>query len=121
MAYSDKVEEITRKVFDLYRKHGEGDYIGEKVSQIEHATQCAMLAEKEGCSHEVSFLVAFCIVVLSVSFTYVKPCFLIDTLPYCTSNFYHIIVPLTWSYKEQGTFSYLLNTSTFRFKMSPQA
>ncbi len=34
-------------VFDLYKKHGDADYIGEKVSQVEHALQCAHFAESE--------------------------------------------------------------------------
>ena len=41
-------------VFSLYRKHGQSDYLGEAINQVEHATQCAMLAEKEGFSNEVS-------------------------------------------------------------------
>lgn len=41
-------EEVTKEVFDLFREYGSRDYIGEPVSQQEHMTQCAMLAEKEG-------------------------------------------------------------------------
>lgn len=37
-----------RKIFDLYRNHGQCQYIGEEVSQLEHACQCAMLAEQDG-------------------------------------------------------------------------
>lgn len=44
---------VTKEVFDLYRKYGHQDYIGEPVSQEEHMIQCAMLAEKEGYSDEV--------------------------------------------------------------------
>ena len=52
---SSAVEEITKKVFDLYRSQGDVDYLGEKISQTEHAIQCGMLAEKEGFSHEVGW------------------------------------------------------------------
>ena len=46
-------ERATKEVFDLFRKYGNRDYIGEPVSQQEHMTQCAMLAEKDGYSNEV--------------------------------------------------------------------
>lgn len=49
----DKAAQITKKIFDLYRKHGDNDYIGEPVSQTEHMIQCAMLAEKENFSNGV--------------------------------------------------------------------
>ncbi|REG90418.1 HDIG domain-containing metalloprotein [Algoriphagus antarcticus] len=45
-------------VFDLYRKFGHGDYIGEPVSQIEHMSQSAQIAEEEGQETEV-ILAAF--------------------------------------------------------------
>lgn len=48
-----RAEVVTKEVFDLYRKYGDQDYIGEPVSQKEHMIQCAMLAEKEGYSDEV--------------------------------------------------------------------
>jgi phosphonate degradation associated HDIG domain protein len=41
------------EVFDLYRRFGQADYIGEPVSQIEHMCQSAQLAEKEGYDEEV--------------------------------------------------------------------
>jgi putative nucleotidyltransferase with HDIG domain len=41
------------QVFELYEKHGEAGYIGEHVSQIEHALQCARLAEIEGFHNHV--------------------------------------------------------------------
>ena len=34
-------------VFDLYREFGESDYIGEEVTQLQHALQCAHLASLE--------------------------------------------------------------------------
>ena len=33
-------------VFNLFNKYGNNGYIGEKVTQLEHATQCAFLAEE---------------------------------------------------------------------------
>ncbi|KXJ25652.1 uncharacterized protein LOC110244149 [Exaiptasia diaphana] len=49
----DKSLETTKRIFDLYRKYGGEDYIGEPLSQTEHMIQCAMLAEKEDFSDEV--------------------------------------------------------------------
>ena len=48
-----KASEIADKVFVLFDKHGDQDYIGENVTQLEHAVQCAMMAEKEDGSVEV--------------------------------------------------------------------
>ena len=53
MAASLRAEQTTKEVFDLYRKYGNRDYIGEPVSQEEHMIQCAMLAEKDGYPDEV--------------------------------------------------------------------
>ena len=55
------VKDITKtldEVFDLYEKFGNADYIGEPVSQIEHMSQAAQLAMKEGFDDEV-ILAAF--------------------------------------------------------------
>lgn len=35
------------KVVELFEKHGADDYIGEDLSQLEHALQCAMLIEND--------------------------------------------------------------------------
>lgn len=51
-------EEKLELIFGLYEKHGNEDYIGEPVSQIEHMCQSAQLAEKEGFDEEV-ILAAF--------------------------------------------------------------
>lgn len=40
-------------IIELYTKFGSHDYIGEQVSQIEHMTQAAMLAEKDNQSRDV--------------------------------------------------------------------
>ena len=50
--------EIVKEVFSLYEKFGNADYIGEPVSQLEHMSQAAALAEAEGCDDEV-ILAAF--------------------------------------------------------------
>ena len=49
----NKVNQIINEVFDLYEKHGGDDYIGEPVSQLEHMSQSAQLAIKQGCDDEV--------------------------------------------------------------------
>ena len=46
-------EVIVDEVFALYEKHGNEDYIGEPVSQLEHMYQAAALAEEEGFEDEV--------------------------------------------------------------------
>jgi len=51
-------EDIVEEVFALYEKHGDEDYIGEPVSQLEHMSQAAVLAEEEGFDDEV-ILAAF--------------------------------------------------------------
>lgn len=40
------------EIFDLFNKYGNADYIGEDVSQIEHAVQAAQLAEEQGFDNE---------------------------------------------------------------------
>jgi phosphonate degradation associated HDIG domain protein len=50
---SNNAEQIVEEVFDLYKKHGDEDYIGEPVSQLEHMSQSAQLAIKQGCDDEV--------------------------------------------------------------------
>jgi phosphonate degradation associated HDIG domain protein len=51
-------EEIIAEVFALYEQHGDEDYIGEPVSQMEHMSQAAVLAQAEGYDDEV-ILAAF--------------------------------------------------------------
>ncbi|AMR34117.1 phosphohydrolase [Mucilaginibacter sp. PAMC 26640] len=51
-------EEIVVEVFALYERHGDDDYIGEPVSQLEHMSQAAALAQAEGYDDEV-ILAAF--------------------------------------------------------------
>jgi phosphonate degradation associated HDIG domain protein len=51
-------EAVVNEVFSLYEKYGDEDYIGEPVSQLEHMSQAAALAEKEGYDDEV-ILAAF--------------------------------------------------------------
>lgn len=40
------------EIFDLFEKYGNADYIGEDISQIEHAVQAAQLAEEQGYDQE---------------------------------------------------------------------
>jgi 2-amino-1-hydroxyethylphosphonate dioxygenase (glycine-forming) len=49
----NRIEETVEEVFGLYVKYGEADYIGEPVSQLEHMSQSAELAMKEGFDDEV--------------------------------------------------------------------
>ncbi len=46
-------EQTVEEVFDLYAAFGDADYIGEPVSQLEHMSQSAQLAIKEGFDDEV--------------------------------------------------------------------
>ncbi len=46
------------ELFSLYEKYGDEDYIGEPVSQLEHMSQAAALAQAEGYDDEV-ILAAF--------------------------------------------------------------
>ncbi len=52
-------EARVNEVFILFEKHGNADYIGEAISQLEHACQAAQLAEKEGFSEEVILAALF--------------------------------------------------------------
>jgi [1-hydroxy-2-(trimethylamino)ethyl]phosphonate dioxygenase len=42
------MDNITKRIESLFRDHGDAAYIGEPVSQTEHALQCAQAAEKAG-------------------------------------------------------------------------
>lgn len=55
---SHQAEAIVNEIFALYEKYGDEDYIGEPVSQLEHMSQAAALAEEEGQDEEV-ILAAF--------------------------------------------------------------
>lgn len=48
-----EAEIIVNEIFSLYENHGNADYIGEPVSQLEHMCQAAELAEEEGYDDEV--------------------------------------------------------------------
>lgn len=52
------IEQAIDEVFQVYVDHGNDDYIGEAISQIEHAAQGAQMAEEEGYDDEV-ILAAF--------------------------------------------------------------
>jgi 2-amino-1-hydroxyethylphosphonate dioxygenase (glycine-forming) len=53
MLMNSQVDQVIDEVFDLYEKHGDEDYIGEPVSQLEHMSQSAQLAIDQGCDDEV--------------------------------------------------------------------
>ena len=53
-----QIKETVDEIVSLYKKHGNEDYIGEPVSQIEHMCQCAQLAEASGGDEEL-ILAAF--------------------------------------------------------------
>jgi 2-amino-1-hydroxyethylphosphonate dioxygenase (glycine-forming) len=48
-----KIDITVNEIMDLFTIFGNKDYIGEPVSQIEHMTQCAQLAEASGADNEV--------------------------------------------------------------------
>ena len=50
--------DIVNEIFKLYERHGNDEYIGEPVSQLEHMAQTAALAKKDGYDDEV-ILAAF--------------------------------------------------------------
>ncbi|HEX5171807.1 MAG TPA: HD domain-containing protein [Cyclobacteriaceae bacterium] len=54
----NSAEETVNEIFNLYEKYGAADYIGEPVSQLEHMSQAAQLAIREGVDDEV-ILAAF--------------------------------------------------------------
>ena len=49
----EEAEIIVDEIFSLYENHGNADYIGEPVSQLEHMCQAAQMAEEEGHDDEV--------------------------------------------------------------------
>jgi len=53
MKKSSNTQVIVNEVFALYQKHGNEDYIGEPVSQLEHMSQASKLARLEGYDDEV--------------------------------------------------------------------
>ena len=53
-----QAKEAVEEIMSLYINHGNEDYIGEPVSQIEHMCQCAQLAEEAGAGEEM-ILAAF--------------------------------------------------------------
>lgn len=46
-------EQVVEAIFGLYQRHGDEDYIGETVSQLEHMSQAAQRALDEGFDDEV--------------------------------------------------------------------
>lgn len=54
----ESAENIASEIIGMYRTYGKADYIGEPVSQLEHMSQSAQLAIREGCDDMV-ILAAF--------------------------------------------------------------
>ncbi|XP_023330149.1 uncharacterized protein LOC111702628 [Eurytemora carolleeae] len=50
---SSSSEDLVNSLFSLYDKWGTQNYIGEKVSQLQHAQQVARLAEDAGSSEDI--------------------------------------------------------------------
>jgi 2-amino-1-hydroxyethylphosphonate dioxygenase (glycine-forming) len=50
---SKEAERIANEIIELYLLHGEKEYSGEKVSQLEHMVQAAELAKSQGYPDEV--------------------------------------------------------------------
>jgi len=55
---TNTIEKTAAEIIELYKNHGNQDYIGEPVSQIEHMCQCAQLAAENGEDDE-TILAAF--------------------------------------------------------------
>lgn len=55
---TDQAKAIATEIIALYEQHGGSAYAGEKVSQLEHMVQAALLAEQQGYDEEV-ILAAF--------------------------------------------------------------
>ena len=53
-----QIELTVEEILSLYQKYGDAEYIGEPVSQLEHMSQSAQLAMKEGFDDEI-ILAAF--------------------------------------------------------------
>ena len=47
---------VVAEIFSVYENFGDHSYYGEEVTQLEHASQCALAAEKEGHSCEVKII-----------------------------------------------------------------
>jgi len=52
-------QQAVNDVFALFEQHGRADYIGEAISQLEHACQAAQMAEAEGFDEEVILAALF--------------------------------------------------------------
>lgn len=46
------IDDTVKQIMYYYEKYGSNDYIGENITQVEHMTQGAMMAEDDGRSRE---------------------------------------------------------------------
>jgi 2-amino-1-hydroxyethylphosphonate dioxygenase (glycine-forming) len=53
-----KIIPVVEEIFELYQKHGDNEYAGEKISQLEHMVQAAQFAKDGGYDDEI-ILAAF--------------------------------------------------------------
>ena len=53
MLHTDSQKDTVEIIFSLYQQHGQQDYFGEPVSQLEHMWQAAALAQAAGYDEEV--------------------------------------------------------------------
>lgn len=54
------------KILNLYTKYGQTDYIGENITQIDHALQCAECAEKDMRLYEYDGYIRNCMIVAAL-------------------------------------------------------
>lgn len=54
------------KILDLYTKWGSSDYIGESITQIEHALQCARLASQDSRLAQYDNFIHNCVIVAAL-------------------------------------------------------
>ena len=48
------IDKAVSEVFELLQNYGHNNYVGERVTCLQHSLQCAKCAESEGASKEVS-------------------------------------------------------------------
>ena len=56
--HPEKIQSIAANIIEQYKKHGNNEYAGEKITQLEHMTQAAHLAKQGGYDDEM-ILAAF--------------------------------------------------------------
>lgn len=62
----EKIIEKISNILDLYTKWGSSDYIGESITQIEHALQCARLAAQDSRLAGYDSVIRNCVIVAAL-------------------------------------------------------